>query len=195
MIGNEDVRDELAACPVCTDELLVQEYRCRGCGVVLRGRFRRCELCALPEELLHFVGVFLEVEGNFRSVERRLGISYPTVKARLASVNARLAEARLRADAGIAPGAPDDADVRPASAAGRVDRPGADQPGADRPGAEPRGTGGHSARGRNAQTRNAETPDDERRSARGRSERLALLRELRSGRITVDEALRELRDA
>ena len=158
MIGNEDVHDELAACPVCSDELLVQEYRCRGCGVVLRGLFRRCELCALPEELLHFVGVFLEVEGNFRSVERRLGISYPTVKARLASVNARLAEARLRADAGG---------------------------GADYHGAERRGARGLGARGRSAQV-----PD-----AQVRSERLALLRDLDAGRITVDEALRELRDA
>ena len=137
MTSNDDVRDGLAACPVCANELLVQEYRCRGCGVVLKGAFRRCELCALPEDLLHFVGVFLEAEGNFRSVERRLGISYPTVKARLASVNARLAEARLRADAG------------PASA----------------------------------------EPDD----AAGRGERLALLREVRAGRIGVDEALRGLR--
>ena len=145
MTSNQDVRDELAACPVCADELLVQEYRCRGCGLVLRGAFRRCELCALPEELLHFVGVFLEAEGNFRSVERRLGISYPTVKARLASVNARLAEARLRAGAGFALHEPDDEDGQ---------------------GAEGRGE---------------------------RSARLALLRDLRAGRISVDEALRELR--
>lgn len=155
MASNKDVRDELAACPVCADELLVQEYRCRGCGVVLRGAFRRCELCALPEELLHFVGVFLEAEGNFRSVERRLGISYPTVKARLASVNARLAEARLRADAGLAPDEPDDADDLGARRTGRRNAPGSD--------------------------------------ARGRSGRLALLRDLRDGRVTVDEALRELR--
>ena len=144
MTSNQHVRDELAACPVCEDELLVQEYRCRGCGVVLRGAFRRCELCALPEELLHFVGVFLETEGNFRSVERRLGISYPTVKARLASVNARLAEARLRAGAGY-PHEPDDKDGRGAGAPGE------------------------------------------------RSARLALLRDLRAGRVSVDEALRELR--
>lgn len=173
MIGNEDMRDELAACPICSDELLVREYRCRGCGVVLRGLFRRCELCALPDELLHFVGVFLEVEGNFRSVERRLGISYPTVKARLASVNARLAEARLRVDAGIAPGASDDAEARPSSAATAA------AGGADR-----RGAGEHGSQGRNA---GAPT-------VKGRSERLALLRELRAGRVTVDEALRELRD-
>lgn len=177
MTGNEYVHDELAACPVCSDELLVQEYRCRGCGVVLRGLFRRCELCALPEELLHFVGVFLEVEGNFRSVERRLGISYPTVKARLASVNARLAEARLRADAGIAPGAPDDADAGAWSA----DAGG----GAEQPGAEWRGARRHGARGRRAHASGVQ----------GRDERLALLRDLRAGRITVDEALQELRDA
>ena len=143
MVNRDDIRDELAACPVCADELLVQEYRCLGCGVVLKGAFRRCELCALPEELLHFVGVFLEAEGNFRSVERRLGISYPTVKARLASVNARLAEARLRADAGF----------------------GADEP---------------------------DEPDDAERRG-GRSDRLALLRDLRAGHISVDEALRKLR--
>ena len=157
MTSNDDVRDELAACPVCADELLVQEYRCRGCGVVLRGTFRRCELCALPEDLLHFVGVFLEVEGNFRSVERRLGISYPTVKARLASVNARLAEARLRAEAGFGPAEPDDMDDRGASGAAERGQPG--------------------------------------RGARARSDRLALLRDLRAGRISVDEALRGLRDA
>ncbi len=136
MTSEQDLREGLAACPVCADELLVQEYRCRGCGIVLRGAFRRCEVCALPEELLHFVGVFLEAEGNFRSVERRLGISYPTVKARLASVNARLAEARLRADADGAP--------------------------------------------------------PEREEIAGRGERLSLLREVRAGRLSVDDALRAL---
>lgn len=134
-----EVREGLGACPLCADELLVQEYRCRGCGTVLRGSFRRCEVCALPDELLHFVNVFLEAEGNFRSVERRLGISYPTVKARLASVNARLAEARLRADAG----APEE-----------IAPPAEDPP--------------------------------------ARSARLALLHDVRSGRLAVDDALRQL---
>ena len=160
MVNHEHIRDELAACPVCADELLVQEYRCRGCGVVLKGAFRRCELCALPEELLHFVGVFLEAEGNFRGVERRLGISYPTVKARLASVNARLAEARLRADARLGPGRPDVGERRGGRSAGAG------------------GAGGRTV-GRDG--------------AGERRDRLALLRELRAGHISVDDALRELR--
>ncbi len=144
MPARSEVRESLGACPLCADELLVQEYRCRGCGTVLRGSFRRCEVCALPDELLHFVNVFLEAEGNFRSVERRLGISYPTVKARLASVNARLAEARLRADA---------------------EPP---EPHEDEEIAAP-----------------AENPP-------ARSARLALLHDVRSGRIAVDDALRQL---
>ena len=138
-----EVREGLGACPLCADELLVQEYRCRGCDIVLRGSFRRCEVCALPNELLHFVNVFLEAEGNFRSVERRLGISYPTVKARLASVNARLAEARLRAAA------------EPSEAPLEIEPPAPDDPPA-------------------------------------RSARLALLHDVRSGRIAVDDALRQL---
>ena len=156
-VRGQELRDGLAACPVCADELLVQEYRCRGCGIVLRGAFRRCEVCALPEELLHFVGVFLEAEGNFRSVERRLGISYPTVKARLASVNARLAEARLRADA---------------------DRHEPDQPAAPRPPSPPDPPAPPGA--------------PEREPAAVRGERLALLRQVRAGRLSVDEALRAL---
>ena len=164
MASNEDVRDELAACPVCADELLVQEYRCRGCGVILKGAFRRCELCALPEELLHFVGVFLEAEGNFRSVERRLGISYPTVKARLASVNARLAEARLRTDVGYGPDDSDDSDQPDDGAVG--------------------GSRGRRAAGSGSRAS----------GAMARSDRLSLLRDLRAGRVTVDEALRTLRD-
>ena len=139
MSARPEVREGLGACPLCADELLVQEYRCSGCGIVLRGSFRRCEVCALPDELLHFVNVFLEAEGNFRSVERRLGISYPTVKARLASVNARLAEARLRADA------------EPPQ---EIEPPAEDPP--------------------------------------ARSARLALLHDVRSGRIAVDDALRQL---
>jgi len=65
----------------------VAEYSCSGCGVTFRGRFDQCELCNLPPDLLHFVRVFLSCEGNLKQVERELGISYPTVKSRLAKVN------------------------------------------------------------------------------------------------------------
>lgn len=74
----------------------IAQYRCADCEVEIAGSFRRCDLCSLPPDLKHFVDVFLDVEGNLRAVERRLGISYPTVKSRLAAVNARLAQSRLQ---------------------------------------------------------------------------------------------------
>ena len=49
----------------------------------MRGRFPRCEFCALPEEQLSFLRLFVARRGNLRELERELGISYPTVRGRL----------------------------------------------------------------------------------------------------------------
>ena len=97
-----DVQPPLGPCPICDQRLQVAEYACRSCGVTIRGRFERCDLCALPDDLLHFVRLFLHVEGNLREVERRLGMSYPTVKARLKAVNAALDASGERPGAGAA---------------------------------------------------------------------------------------------
>jgi hypothetical protein len=84
------MREQIGACPLCGGEMFVAEYSCTDCGVTLKGHFKRCDLCNLPKELLHFVRVFLKSEGNIKEVERVLGLSYPTVKARLAKVNQTL---------------------------------------------------------------------------------------------------------
>ena len=77
----------MGGCPFCGKELYVAEYACSDCGISIRGKFKRCDLCNLPTELLSFVKIFLKCQGNIREVERNLGISYPTIKNRLASVN------------------------------------------------------------------------------------------------------------
>jgi len=61
----------------------VRELWCPECDVSVRGRFERCEFCGLPEEQLRFLRLFVSRRGNLREVERELGISYPTVRARL----------------------------------------------------------------------------------------------------------------
>jgi hypothetical protein len=65
--------------------LAIAELRCRGCGTSLRGEFAlsRCVFCALPPEQLKFLELFLRCRGNLRDVERSLGLSYPTIRARL----------------------------------------------------------------------------------------------------------------
>jgi hypothetical protein len=77
----------LGACPICGSAVHVAEYACSGCGVTFRGQFEQCELCSLPRDLVDFVKVFLRCEGNLKQVERELGMSYPTIKSRLAKVN------------------------------------------------------------------------------------------------------------
>jgi len=63
--------------------LEVREVGCPECGISVRGRFAQCEFCALPEEQLRFLRLFVSRRGNLREVERELGLSYPTVRARL----------------------------------------------------------------------------------------------------------------
>ena len=73
-------------CPVCHDELLVARLVCRNCGSALEGRFAMGRLSQLSPEQIHFVEVFLRCEGKSNRVQEELGLSYPTVRSRLAEV-------------------------------------------------------------------------------------------------------------
>lgn len=73
----------MGKCPVCGGRVYVSELRCGECDTRVSGRFDLDRLSQLPEELYRFLLVFLEARGNIREVERKLGISYPTVKNRM----------------------------------------------------------------------------------------------------------------
>lgn len=70
-------------CPVCDSALQVSELSCSGCGTRLRGHFPPPPLARLPREHQEFVETFVRCRGIIRDVERALGVSYPTVRARL----------------------------------------------------------------------------------------------------------------
>lgn len=76
-------RNPVDTCPSCGSKLEVRELGCPECGITIRGDFPRCEFCALPAEQLNFLRLFVARRGNLRELERELGISYPTVRARL----------------------------------------------------------------------------------------------------------------
>lgn len=82
------MRRTLAQCPVCDQPLSIAELRCQSCGTSLRGEFphSRCAFCSLPAEQLRFLELFIRCRGNLRELERTLGLSYPTVRARLDSL-------------------------------------------------------------------------------------------------------------
>ncbi|HLJ80574.1 MAG TPA: DUF2089 domain-containing protein [Ktedonobacterales bacterium] len=99
-----------ATCPVCGDAMVVTRLSCGRCGSSLEGAFqlktapaatpssrsgplgargdeaRFGRLARLDHAQLEFVETFLRCRGNIKNVEDMLGISYPTVKRRLANV-------------------------------------------------------------------------------------------------------------
>jgi hypothetical protein len=85
------------ACPACGDELLVTRLQCPNCRTEVSGTFAHPahsgpdagrtaplnRLINLPEPFASLLELFIRVRGNVKDVERELGLSYPTVRARL----------------------------------------------------------------------------------------------------------------
>src|ERR671922_251691 len=76
----------LTRCPVCGDDLRIVRLECPACGSALQGNFTLGRLARLTREQLQFVEVFIRCRGKIKDVEEELGISYPTVVARLNEV-------------------------------------------------------------------------------------------------------------
>lgn len=70
-------------CPACEGPLAVKVLFCPACGTEVHGRFALNEFALLPKEHLDFLRLFVKTRGNLKEVERILGVSYPTVRARL----------------------------------------------------------------------------------------------------------------
>jgi len=69
-------------CPVCSDRLQITQLGCPTCGTGLVGQFRSCEFCGLDDAQRDLLRVFLASRGNMKELERHLGVSYPTARAR-----------------------------------------------------------------------------------------------------------------
>lgn len=76
----------LRNCPVCNARLEVQRYHCPSCDITIEGQFAISELAALNAEQQEFVKTFICCSGSIKEVEKKLGISYPTVKNKLKQV-------------------------------------------------------------------------------------------------------------
>lgn len=76
----------IARCPICTQSLHVVRLECDSCGTSLEGSFGLGRFHSLLPDQLEFLETFIRCRGNFKDVERELGISYPTVRSRLDAV-------------------------------------------------------------------------------------------------------------
>jgi len=75
--------DAIATCPICSGELAVTRLHCRSCGTTLEGDFNVGRFARLTREQFALLESFLRSRGNLKEMERELGISYPTVRARV----------------------------------------------------------------------------------------------------------------
>jgi hypothetical protein len=85
------MRKIIETCPTCNHRgLTISEVTCDACGTQVRSRYSPCPFCALSEEEQTFLLLFVRSRGNLKDVEKTLGVSYPTVRAKLDEIIDRL---------------------------------------------------------------------------------------------------------
>jgi hypothetical protein len=89
-MARRDSRSAPRDCPVCGDRLALTRLSCQACGTELSGEFESCDFCSLSPDDRQVLRVFLASRGNMKDLERHLGVSYPTARARFDALLARL---------------------------------------------------------------------------------------------------------
>jgi len=80
------MRPIILKCPSCDGNLTVTRLRCPDCSIAIDGEFALPALLKLSGAQIDFIEIFIKNRGVIREVERELGVSYPTVRARLDEV-------------------------------------------------------------------------------------------------------------
>jgi len=70
-------------CPSCEGRLVITQMRCECCRTELHGEFVLPGNFSLDAANEEFLKAFIGSRGNIKEVEKILGISYPTARARL----------------------------------------------------------------------------------------------------------------
>ena len=76
----------IVKCPSCGGTLTARRLECPACAISLEGAFELPAMLRLTRDQMDFVEVFVKNRGVIRDVERELGVSYPTVRAKLDEV-------------------------------------------------------------------------------------------------------------
>lgn len=90
MTSTKALRRPPLNCPVCNEKLALTRLTCPSCSTELSGGFSTCEFCVLSDEDRAVLRVFLASRGNMKELERHLGVSYPTARARFDSLLAKI---------------------------------------------------------------------------------------------------------
>ena len=81
-MAKDELHDPPRVCPITGEPMIITELSSEKSGVSIRGRFKLPMTAKLDEDQQHFMEVFLRSRGVISTMEKELGISYPTVKSR-----------------------------------------------------------------------------------------------------------------
>lgn len=70
-------------CPFCKESVHIKKVDCPKCGISFEGDFYTSPLVNLSEEQQSFVELFVLSSGSLKEMAKILGVTYPTVRARL----------------------------------------------------------------------------------------------------------------
>lgn len=73
-------------CPCCGDLMQIESVKCKSCETTVNNTFEFSVFDKLTDEQTAFLLSFIVCEGNIKEMEKRLFISYPTVKSRLTAI-------------------------------------------------------------------------------------------------------------
>lgn len=77
------MKKNISSCPVCGGDLYISELKCCDCGLELRKNFEISIFDKLTGDQLEFLIEFLKHQGNLKSLQNTLGISYPSARKKL----------------------------------------------------------------------------------------------------------------
>jgi hypothetical protein len=170
--------DSNLACPACQVALQPKLLVCPACDIKVEGPFQLNEFATLGSDDLHFLRIFVRSEGRIRDMESALGLSYPTIRTRLAALKRKLSgEAEAEGPGGQGPGG---------------QGPRAEASSADQPRAE--GARGNTHRDEGSRPRSGPHSGPHSRLQEEEDAVAAILARLNAGEIPFDEAMRSIKN-
>lgn len=73
-------------CPCCSKSMRIQALKCESCDLTIAGNIQANEFASLNEDDLQLLRMFLRFEGRVRDMEAPMGLSYPTIRTRIAEL-------------------------------------------------------------------------------------------------------------
>src|SRR5258708_19133666 len=118
-MARSTTRRPTSSCPVCNPRLGATRLTGAEFSTELSGAFTSCEFCVLTDEDRDVLRVFLASRGNMKELERHLGVSYPTARARFDALLVKIGIERPT------PAAPSPVELMEQAARGELDTYGA----------------------------------------------------------------------